>query len=94
MLTSSAVVAKRVKSQVEGFPCRSENYLINKFSGNTPAQLGLQPVTVDVARAQASGIASKESIAALGPAPSPTATAGEAAAVIAANLTSTGARPY
>lgn len=68
---------------------RSENYLITKTIDQTPAQLGLQPITVEDAKAQSSGSASKESIAAPAPGPAGLNTS-EAAAANAASLLSSG----
>lgn len=71
--------------------CRSENYLLNKDSNLTAAQLGLQPIPVGKAQAQTSGEAASESYAAPAPGPAPLLPATTAAAVIAANLTASGA---
>ena len=69
---------------------RSENYLINKNTNATAAQLGLQPITVQEAQGQASGPVSKESVAAPAPGPAAALNTTSAAAIIAANLTTTG----
>lgn len=69
---------------------RSENYLIQKTSDQTPAQLGLQPITVEAAQAQSSGSAAKESVAAPAPGPGPSLNTSEAAAATAASLVTAG----
>lgn len=72
------------------FACSSENYLITKTIDQTPAQLGLLPITVEQVKAQSSGSASKESIAAPAPGPDPGLNTSEAAAANAASLLTTG----
>jgi hypothetical protein len=68
--------------------CRSENYLINKVTDQTPEQLELQPITVE--RVLMGG---SSSAAAPAPVPGPVAQLNftQAAALIAANITATGA---